>query len=98
VDSLLNQQIPYNSLPKREIVFLIELHPFFVQKMITITVNKARTIIYKMKSRFKWFSQCKVHPLAEAITKKFTMKNGVQKYSIEKITQTPICQNLTIIQ
>ena len=39
-------------------------------------------------NNIKWFPQCEVHLLAEAITKKFTIKDGVQKYNKEKITQT----------
>jgi hypothetical protein len=48
----------------------------------------ATTITHKIIPRFKWFPQCEVRPLVEAITKKFTIKDGVHKYSSEKITQT----------
>jgi hypothetical protein len=49
-------------------------------------LNKARTITHKITPRFNWFPQCEVHPLAEAIMKKFTMKYRVKKYGREKIT------------
>jgi hypothetical protein len=52
-----------------------------------LRLNQARIITHKITSRFKWFPQCEVRPAAEAITKKFTMKDGVQKYNAEKITQ-----------
>jgi CRISPR/Cas system CSM-associated protein Csm5 (group 7 of RAMP superfamily) len=48
----------------------------------------ATTITHKITPRFKWFPQCEVRPLVEAIMKKFTIKDGVHKYSAEKITQT----------
>jgi hypothetical protein len=38
----------------------------------------ATTITHNITPRFKWFPQCEVHPLAEAIMKKFTIKDGVQ--------------------
>jgi hypothetical protein len=53
-----------------------------------LRLNMATTITHKIIPRFKWFPQCEVRPLVEAITKKFTIKDGVHKYSGEKITQT----------
>jgi hypothetical protein len=45
---------------------------------ITITVKYGDNNHTQITPRFKWFPQCEVHPLAEAITKKFTIKDGVQ--------------------
>jgi hypothetical protein len=45
---------------------------------ITITVKYGDNNHTQITPRFKWFPQCEVRPLAEAITKKFTIKDEVQ--------------------
>jgi hypothetical protein len=45
----------------------------------------ATTITHKITPRFKWFLQCEVCPLAGAITKKFTIKDGVQNILERKL-------------
>jgi hypothetical protein len=56
------------------------LIPLVVQKthVITITVKYGDINHTQITPRFKWFPQCEIRPLAKAIMKKFTIKDGVQ--------------------
>lgn len=63
-------------------------------------INKVKQST-QITSNFKWFPQCNACPLAEAITKKLSMKDKLQKQYIEnhskpKVSNTLKSHNYTI--